>query len=158
MKGLTLPAVLIRAMTEEDLRGVMRIEIEQFSSPWTPLAFALELRHNGNARYRIAQAGEDIVGYCGLWQSTREAYIMKIAVDPAYHQQGLGNLLMGDMVAHAQNALLESISLDVRVSNTTAISFYEHKGFVREDVLTDYYSKPREDAYLMRRNLQTPLS
>jgi ribosomal-protein-alanine N-acetyltransferase len=45
----------IRPMTEDDLSQVMNIEFAVFSRPWSPLAFALELRSNQHALYLVLE-------------------------------------------------------------------------------------------------------
>ena len=42
------------------------------------------------------------------------------------------------------------LTLEVRVSNTNAISFYKKHNFIEDAIRANYYSKPKpEDALLM---------
>ena len=53
------------------------------------------------------------------------------------------------MIRHAKDAKLESISLEVRVSNEAAIRLYETYGFEKVGKRPGFYQKPTEDAYVM---------
>ena len=44
---------------------------------------------------------------------------------------------------------LSFVSLEVRVSNSEAVSLYEKLGFVTEGRRKDFYRNPREDALIM---------
>ena len=46
---------------------------------------------------------------------------------------------------------MNAFTLEVRVSNATAIHLYEKYGFVSEGIRPGYYDKPKEDAMIMWR-------
>ena len=144
----------LRKMVEDDLRGVMRIEMETFPAPWTPLAFALELRHNGGADYRVlvSPAG-DIAGYTGVWHMQGLAQLLRIAVDPALSGRGLGSMMLCALCDRAAAKGLDRVMLEVRESNATAQAFYRANGFSQAGVLSDYYSNPDESAIIMNKAL-----
>lgn len=144
----------LRKMIEDDLRGVMRIEMESFPSPWTPLAFALELRHNEGADYRVLVSPEsDIVGYTGVWHMQGMAQILRIAVDPCLNGRGLGSMMLYALCDHATAKGLERVMLEVRESNAAARAFYLACGFSQAGVLPGYYSNPDEAAIIMNKML-----
>ena len=72
------PAVAVRPLAEQDLGAVMAIEIASFRDPWTPLAFALDLRHNPCAHYTAAFTESGLAGYLGWWGAPEGAAIVQL--------------------------------------------------------------------------------
>ncbi|MEG2948781.1 MAG: ribosomal protein S18-alanine N-acetyltransferase [Raoultibacter sp.] len=148
-------AVSVRPLCEDDLGRVMHIELESFPrDPWTPLAFAMELRHNPHARYcaAVACTGE-VIGYSGVWYAPDGAHLLRIAVDRLRRGCGCGTLLIDAACEQAREAGYDDLYLEVRASNMEAIAFYEQRAFLIIETLEDYYVNPSENALVMRRNL-----
>ena len=143
-------------MTETDLGQVMAIEAGAFPDPWTPLAYAMELRHNPAARYVVAR-GDDgrIAGYVGWWEAaeTDLATIMHIAVAAHARRKGLGALLLEHACAQAAADGCTAMQLHVRAANEPARKLYEHAGFTEAGRAASYYSAPDDDAVHMLRPL-----
>ena len=146
-----------RAMREDDLGAVMRIEILSFPSPWTPLAYALELRYNEAADYQVLVSPEDeVVGYTGVWHANGIAQVLRIAVDEDVRRQGLGSALLHEVSERAKAAGLAGVSLEVRASNTAAQAFYRSHGFSDAGTIPGYYTNPYEDAVCYYSDLSYP--
>lgn len=60
----------------------------------------------------------------------RELVMDGIAVDPHFRGQGVGSLLLDQIVAYAKSNGFDSVRLDVIDSNPRAKKLYESKGFV----------------------------
>ena len=144
-------------MTEDDLGQVMAIEVNAFSNPWTPLAYAMELRHNPAARYAVARDGQGaIAGYVGWWEAkeTQFATIMHIAVAASARRQGLGSTLLEHACAQAGEHGCTTMQLQVRSKNMPARGLYAHAGFAEAGIAPGYYSSPDDDAVQMVRTLR----
>ncbi len=156
--------VKIRPMIEDDLSQIMEIEISSFDDPWTPLAFALELRHNPRAYYRVAycdcEEGEGktdkILGYVGWWDMPQGAAILRIAVASSARGKGVGKVLVEDVFKVAQGLKLPLVSLEVRSSNLAAQKFYSQLGFKETSILKGYYEYPDEDGVVMECHSEIP--
>ena len=142
---------LVRAMTTDDLDGVMAVEQEAFPAPWSRSAFAEELEKNRLARYLVALDGETIVGYAGTWLVINEAHVTKVAVSARHRRQGIGRLLMCRLMALALENGMESRTLEVRVSNAAARNLYQQLGFVEAGIRRNYYTETKEDALILWR-------
>lgn len=166
--------IILRPMTESDLRNVRRVERAAYgaSTPGTP--FEREL-HNGLAHYVVAveQPGEPepiedesgflqsvrrlfartredrLLGFAGVWYTTKQLHIVTVAVDPAEQGRGIGQRLLFECHRLAREAELPTIALEVRVSNERAQRLYEWFGFSRVGTLRGYYSDNGEDAVVM---------
>lgn len=96
-----------------------------------------------------APAPAPIVGYGGLWLTVDDAHITTIAVDPAERGRGVGELLLSALIDHAYELGARQITLEVRVSNTTAQRLYLKYGFQPAGTRTRYYTDNGEDALIM---------
>lgn len=141
-------------MRESDLGEVMRIELASFPDPWTPLAYATEIRHNPQARYMVARDGEGTVrGYIGWWNAPDAAIISHIAVDASARKSGIGRMLVEHACRKAAEEGKTAMVLQVREKNNGARAFYEKLGFRNVDISKSYYTNPDDNGVIMTRTL-----
>ena len=127
----------IRPMSVADLPGVLEVERECFSVPWSERIF-LDVLDLDYYHFVTAFCGDQVAGYCGYIRSFETADIANIAVRGAYRRGGIG-----------EQMLSQRFSLEVRASNTPAIGLYRKLGFRQEGLRKGYYENPREDALIM---------
>lgn len=140
--------MIIREMVESDIEEVAALEKRVFKSPWKIDDFRYELFDNPFARYYVIVI-DNIIGYIGFWITFETAQITNIAVDLPYQSEGYGSILLDKCIEIAEKEMCENITLEVRVSNYKAISFYKKFGFIEANVRKSYYEDNHEDAYLM---------
>ncbi len=92
---------------------------------------------------------EQIVGYAGMWMMADDAHVTTIAVDPAYRGEGIGELLILDLIDHATLLGATTVTLECRVSNTIAQALYRKYTFRNAGIRKRYYSDDGEDALIM---------
>lgn len=143
--------MLIRKMEEGDLEEVYAIERETFSEPWSKASF-LDAISEENNHYIVAVIDGSVVGYCGYYGVAGEGYIYNVAVSPRFRRQGIGYKMLSELIRHAEERGIFSMTLEVRKSNLPAINLYKKLGFVEAGIRKDFYTKPREDAIIMWRN------
>lgn len=90
-----------------------------------------------------------IVGYGGLWASFDEGHITTIAVHPLSRGCGIGELLLNGLIDLAFEMNMETLTLEVRRSNTVAQNLYLKYGFLLMGERPRYYSDNGEDALIM---------
>jgi ribosomal-protein-alanine N-acetyltransferase len=139
----------IEAMRIEDLPAVQAIEQASFTTPWPPHAYRSELETNRLARYLVVRAGDEVVGYGGLWLMVDEAHITTFAIHPAWRRRRLGERLLLAMLDIAREQHAREATLEVRLSNLAARRLYEKYGFRPVGLRPNYYSDDREDALIM---------
>ena len=142
----------VRAMTSDDIPQICHLEKLSFSQPWSEFAFASELADNELAFYLVIVPNEEperVVGYGGLWVILDEAHVTNIAVLPEYRGRRLGQLLVWTMQQMARFKGAKRMTLEVRVSNYSAIKLYKRLGFAEEGVRPRYYTDNNEDASIM---------
>lgn len=147
--------MVLAPMQESDLGETMAIEIDSYPDPWTPLAYAMELRHNPRAQYLVARDTKGtMLGNVGWWiNGDGTATIMHIAVSPASRRLGVGSALLGCACANAARSKCSAMTLSVRAQNSPARAFYKHQGFSEVQVYEKYYTAPTDDAVFMVKQL-----
>ena len=135
-------------MDASDCCVLAELDKRCFSVPWSEQSF-LEETKNPVATYLLAKEDGKIVGYCGFWRVSDETQITNIAVLPEFRRQGIAKALIGQMMKICKDD--ERIVLEVRESNSTAISLYEKLGFVKAGIRKRFYHSPDEDGITMLR-------
>ncbi len=169
---------VLHPMRRQDIAQVMEIDRRSFPCPWSANQYAYEIAENPTSymvvltapgqkppspiarpglfglldrlRLRRSGGGDTVVGYGGFWYGGSQAHISTIAVHPAYRGKGLGELLLAGMVRRAITLGARYVSLEVRVSNQTAINLYLKYEFAQCGRKTAYYRDNGEDAYDLR--------
>lgn len=140
--------VTFRDMVPEDAAAVELVERACFPVPWSRESFWREAA-NENTCYRLAVAGDRVIGYGGCWLSFGEAQVTNIAIAPEWRGRGLGNALMADLIQAAMQRGATAMTLEVRPSNAPALALYAHYGFRAAGRRPHYYSDNGEDAIIM---------
>ncbi|MBF0338918.1 MAG: ribosomal protein S18-alanine N-acetyltransferase [Nitrospirae bacterium] len=146
--------VTIRRMTEDDLPEVLRIEDGTFSNPWSCRSFVYEL-DSDIAICTVASCKDSVIGYVCTQALLGDAYILKLAVHPAFRRQRVATLLIDNTLRTLHELVCEKILLEVRRSNESALRLYEGFGFKRFSVRSGYYADPTEDAITMVLRINT---
>ena len=141
--------ITVRPMVMTDVDGVMAVEHDSFLTPWSRSAFEEELAQNRLARYIVAEENGMIVGYAGTWLVINEAHVTNVAVSSQRRREGIGRMLMQKLMELARENGMESMTLEVRVSNAAARHLYEQLGFVEAGIRKNYYSETKEDALIL---------
>ena len=138
-------------MVQEDADGVARVEAACMPVPWSRQSFWEEASHT-DAYYLIARDVDRdnlIVAYAGCWVLANEGHITNVAVDPDYQGQGLGRGLMNELISRVKALGVDSMTLEVRPSNTVAINLYTSLGFRSVGQRPKHYTNPVEAAEIM---------
>ncbi len=141
--------VRLEPMRLADLPAVHRIEQASFSVPWPDEAYRSEIEGNRLASYLVARAGDEVVGYGGIWLMVDEAHVTTFAVDPGWRRQRIGEALILALLDLAIARHAREATLEVRLSNLPARRLYEKFGFRPVGVRPRYYSDNGEDALIM---------
>ena len=147
----------MRTMRPADLPAVMRIERRSFTMPWQEATFRALMRRPSAALLMAElaeRAATTVVGFSVLWFAADEAELGDLAVDPEFRGRGIGRLLLEASIATARQRAAGVLYLEVRESNLAARALYDGHGFETVGRRPGYYSEPREDACVMRLNLQ----
>ncbi len=145
--------MLIEEMGKKHLPDILKVEQESFSHPWTEAMFLEEMAGKFSV-YRVATEEGKAVAYMGMWILADEGHITNVAVAKKCRRRGIAKALISDFVRIAQEKNLCLMTLEVRVSNESAISLYESFGFTEVGRRKNYYDNT-EDAVLMTKFFKT---
>jgi ribosomal-protein-alanine N-acetyltransferase len=138
---------------ETDLEGVLQVEAESFTSPWTREMYSWELRNRSVCHMFLVRTREcPVAGFCAFWLVFDEVHINNVAMRPAFRAQGIGTALLTHALAEARRLGARRATLEVRASNERARRLYERLGFYVAGVRRRYYTDPVEDALILWRD------
>lgn len=137
-------------MSQDHVLQIAQLEKMCFSSPWSERSIESELT-NPLALWLVAVDNDRVAGYVGSQSVMGEADMMNLAVDPEYRRMGVGNRLVEMLIDALSEEAVHSLTLEVRASNVGAISLYEKMGFQQVGRRPGYYSNPKEDALILRK-------
>ncbi len=148
----------LRPMTTQDLDDVVMLEQTVYSFPWSRGNFADSLASGYHARV-LRDDGGALAGYIIAQPGVTESHVLNVTVAPPLQSQGLGLLMLDDLVAHSHQRGDHALWLEVRLSNARARAMYERYGFVEVGQRRGYYpaaASKREDAAVLRLTLAAP--
>ena len=134
-------------MNRGDIPSVAALEAEVYDQPWSPRVFFDELSMDNREYLVITNGDKRIIGYGGLLVIDEDAHITTLAVAPEARGQRLGKRLMLALVDQALGAGARHLTLEVRLSNSSAQGLYELFGFAPVGRRKNYYKT--EDALVM---------
>lgn len=134
-------------MEHRHLPDILQVEAECFSSPWSEQMFISEISGKFS-HYYVIEEDSRAVGYMGMWSLSGEGHITNVAVGKNYRRRGFARALISYFIEIAKKENLEFMTLEVRASNTPAITLYESFGFTQVGVRKKYYDNS-EDALLL---------
>jgi ribosomal-protein-alanine N-acetyltransferase len=141
----------IRRLTLADLAAIERIERRAYPTPWSRSMFAGELAKPSSICLGAVDldAGEALVAYLIISRYADAWHVMNVAVHHEYRSQGVATQLLNRLFELTAGDNRRGYTLEVRVSNESAIKLYEKLGFVARGVRRGYYTDNREDALIM---------
>jgi len=138
---------------ESDLQGVLAVEAESFTNPWTREMYAWELQNRSVCHIYVVRTREcDVAGFCAFWLVLDEIHINNLAVRPQFRGRGIGTALLHHVLTEARRLGARRATLEVRASNGAARRLYERLGFYVAATRRDYYTNPVEDALILWRD------
>lgn len=128
---------------------------ESFETRWSETDFSGMLAVPGTSAILVLSQNNPM-GFVLFRRAADEAEILTICTRPAFRQKGHGKLLM----QHLENVLkkddINSLFIEVAVSNHAALALYASNGFEKAGERKNYYERGdgrHEDALIMRKGL-----
>ena len=147
-------SITIEPMCESHLDGIMNVEKNSFTIPWSRQSFVDELNNSLAVYFVATDSTEGAIGYIGFWNVAGECDITNIAVLPSFRKSGIGSRLLSEAISYCKKNTLSRLTLEVRITNTPARSLYSKFGFTEIGIRKNYYADTKEDAIIMEKILQ----
>jgi len=145
--------ISIRKVQKKDYAKVTKISIESF--PEEDAEEIIKSLFDIEHFYVAELVGEkDVVGFVafGIY-SIKTTHIMILAVDLDHRRKGIGSKLLERTIEISEMLPINLIRLEVRLTNNSAIKFYEKYGFRIINTIEQYYDD-LSNAYLMARKIK----
>lgn len=141
----------ITKMTLDDLNNIKDNLISDFDDFWNYSVFKSELEAPAS-HYLVVKDNSKIIGFAGIKVSVPDADIMNIVVKKDFRHQGIGSLLLKELISLAKSFDIENLFLEVNEKNTPAISLYNKFGFKKISTRKNYYKN--NNAIVMKIDLK----
>ncbi|MCD8307301.1 MAG: ribosomal protein S18-alanine N-acetyltransferase [Clostridia bacterium] len=143
----------IRGWKYRDILRISEMEKECFpEEPWSFTMLVTCFEQESFTGIVSTEEDGEITGYAGITIAADEADIQNIAVSEPYRNSGVGTALLENLLAKAKDKGVKKVFLEVRVSNSAAMSLYLKTGFVGVYARTRYYTDG-EDCLVMAKNI-----
>ncbi len=85
---------------DEDLAGVLEVEDESFTNPWTREMYAWELQNRSVCHIFVVRTPDcQVAGFCAFWLVFDEIHINNVAMRPQFRGRGIGTALLHHVLA-----------------------------------------------------------
>lgn len=147
------PPVALRGFLPTDVPFISAIVADALREHYDPSLYQ-SLSTEWPEGFLVAADPHDVpVGFLlAVNQVEREGRVLMFAVDRHHRTLGVGTLLMNAFLDRSRARGYRRVTLEVRVSNATAIRFYTRFQFSVIDLLRSYYSDG-ENGYQMAREV-----
>ena len=139
--------IKIQKMNKSHIDKVYKISKQSFSLPWSKDELIKEVSRDAAVNL-VALLNNELVGFIQSWYFIEESDIINIAVDEKYRNKGIGKLLLLSLFKKLKEINVETVFLEVRISNLNAEKLYKSVGFKILYIRDNYYIDG-EDAFLM---------
>jgi ribosomal-protein-alanine N-acetyltransferase len=148
-----VPNLDLQPLTAEWLPAAINLDQKCFGGLWSLAGYQRELESPNSTFWALFDqtdaAAQRLIGLGCYWSILEEAHITILAIDPTYQHQGLGKFLLLALLATAHKQGLERATLEVRISNQSALNLYQKFGFREAGRRKQYYQDTGEDAAVL---------
>ena len=143
-------------MRSSDIDLVVQNEIAAYEHPWTKRIF-IDCLRAGYQCWVLANK-QQIVAHGVMSVAIGESHLLTLCVHPEYQRMGYGRKIFTLLMDRAHKLDAEICFLEVRASNSGAITLYRSLGFTQIGERKNYYpgNDGREDVIIMSRSLPLP--
>jgi [ribosomal protein S18]-alanine N-acetyltransferase len=143
----------VRRLQLRDLGSIEEIERSSYPTPWSRSMFAGELtKASSICLGAFDRETEALLGYLIISRYVDAWHVMNVAVAPEHRRHGIASELLERLFEITAADGRRGYTLEVRVSNESAIKLYEQAGFRPRGIRRGYYTDNREDALIMWRD------
>ena len=126
-----------KKMDIQDSEEIKDVLLSDFDDFWSYEVLREELLSDSSL-YIVAKKQNEIIGFAGIKIIIDEADIMNIVVKKSYRNNGIGSLLLENLILISNKKNLNFINLEVDCKNTIAINLYKKFGFEEISLRKNY--------------------
>lgn len=141
----------IAKMTLDDLNSIKDNLISDFDNFWNYSVFKSELESD-SSHYLVVKNNSKIIGFAGIKVTVPDCDIMNIVVKKDFRNQGIGSLLLKELINLSKSLKVQNLFLEVNEKNRPAILLYNKFGFKKISTRKNYYKD--NNAIVMKLDLE----
>ncbi|MCU0239253.1 MAG: ribosomal protein S18-alanine N-acetyltransferase [Pyrinomonadaceae bacterium] len=144
----------IRPLTIKNIEEVWKLNQRCFQKheSYSKYTFNYLLSQPNTLSYRLTTANGELAGFIVIVCENGVGHITTIGIAPEHRRRGLANLLLTHIESSLLKREINTIVLEVRVSNIAAQSLYRSLGYAMLQRINKYYTNG-EDGYMMMKSL-----
>jgi [ribosomal protein S18]-alanine N-acetyltransferase len=137
--------VVIELVTAHDLQNLVALERECFTTEAYTERQIRDLLESPNAIAFLARIDADIAGFVislvEEFEGAKIGHIVTIDVAIKHRRKGIGLTLLKAAEDALSKRKARTVYLEVRADNTSALQLYGKQGYVKIEILENYYSR-----------------
>jgi histidinol-phosphate aminotransferase len=148
--------ITIRHATSKDLIDIYNIDAKAFKGKGYPEFFIRQAFDVCNDFFLIAESSKkEIVGYVlgVVKNNSTTAWVLSLAVNPIYFSQGIGKILMKELLKVFKKSKVETILLTIDPNNEHAFNLYLKLGFITSNFSENYFGL-KEARIIMQKDIR----
>lgn len=124
--------VRLRRSRLSDRPAALAVDNAAFPALWRLDAEALDeaVHATPRVRFRVADGAAGLVGYAVTGRAGNQAFLQRLAVDPAEHGRGIGTALVLDALQWATRRRVTRVLVNTQDDNDRALDLYRSLGFI----------------------------
>jgi ribosomal-protein-alanine N-acetyltransferase len=150
--------VVIEPVTAHDLQNLVDLERECFTTEAYTERQMRNLLESPNAIAFLAKIDTDIAGFVISlvedFEGARIGHVVTIDIAVKHRRKGIGLTLLKAAEDALSKRKARAVYLEVRADNTSALQLYRKQGYVKTEILENYYSSGIR-ALRMMKNLES---
>jgi ribosomal-protein-alanine N-acetyltransferase len=126
-------------MIRDDFPRVYEIDQGAFEPIWRISLGHLEFAYQEAFSASVAILRDRIVGYQISTINPQGGHLARLAVDPAFQNQGVGSAILGDVMDRFQRQGVVQVSVNTQTRNQVSLELYHKFGFMLLDEVYPVY-------------------
>jgi ribosomal protein S18 acetylase RimI-like enzyme len=122
--------VLIRSMVQADLPEIAGLDAQAFAPLWRNSLASLERAFAQAGPATVALFNGRMVGYQISTKNSFGVHLARLAVSPTFQSQGLGYLLVQDLLRQINRMGIFRLTVNTQSDNRASLALYQKIGFV----------------------------
>ncbi len=140
----------VRKARGRDLESLERIERTSFHEERFQRWLLQSMISEKGFLTLVALLDGEVIGYGSVYLSGTPARIVSIAVMAEARGKGVGAALLEAMENEARDLGIQSLCLEVSMSNLVALHLYLSEGYTVKGTIRDYYGEGKDAFYMVK--------
>jgi len=142
----------IKKFQPNDIYSVLKIANKCLTETYNPSIFNY-FYESFPEGFIVAENNHKIIGFIVAVNSYDDnGRILMLAVDDRFRKKGIGSKILNNALHELSKISINSVELEVRTENTSAIIFYKKNGFKEMERIKSFYQNG-EDAFIMKKEI-----